>query len=76
MGPLEGGNSKLKSFNSRLQELVKTSRQIYDRNGFIYPDWFVGLDILGADFTVANILARVQKIIAETPLARLSNTTI
>lgn len=43
--------------------LADTSRGIYDHYGFLYPDYFVGLDVMGKDFTVQNIAKKIEDIV-------------
>lgn len=47
----ESIDENLNKFNQKFIKLAKHSKKIYDRYGFLYPDFMLGLDTIGLNFT-------------------------
>lgn len=40
--------------------MATEAKKIYDSFGFLYPDYFLGLDLMGKQFSVQNFETRLK----------------
>jgi hypothetical protein len=56
----ETANPTVNTFNNKLMNLSHMAQTIYNKYGFIYPTYMLGLDTMGCDFTTKNIQIKLQ----------------
>lgn len=56
------GDPVLDSYNEKFLKMAAEAKKIYERLGFLSPDYLIGLDIMGKDFTVTNVEERLSDV--------------
>lgn len=56
--------------------MASEARKIYDSYGFLYPNYFIGLDMMGKQLTVENFDFRLKQITETIPNSALNSTVV
>lgn len=54
------GNKDLDDYNIIFVNRAVEAAQIYKQNGFVFPNYFIGLDTMGKDLTVDCLRKRLS----------------